>query len=135
MVQSCSTIVSMFIIPQLATSASPSLTSLLTNRWRVRTTVPQIKRQLVPTWPYLVQFRSANAQQKAKQKENSDNHYRVREPTDLRDDINVWVRTDGQTIEDRVVGPEGTPRNNSSSGNHSLSTSTKITTYANLSQN
>ena len=77
---------------------------------RLRTTIPQTKQQLIPSWSYLAQFKSANAQQKAKQKENFDSRYRVREPTEIPDEANVWVRTDGQTVEGRVLGPAQTPR-------------------------
>ena len=42
-------------------------------------------------------------------KKSSDPHL-ARIPTDLEEDVDVWVmRTDGQTTEGRVVGPAGTP--------------------------
>ena len=77
---------------------------------RLRTTIPQTKQQRIPSWSYLVQFKSANAQQKVKQKENFDSHYRVHEPPEIPDEAEVWVRTDGQTVEGRVLGPAETPR-------------------------
>ena len=76
---------------------------------RLRTTVPQTKQQLIPTWPYLTRFRAANAELKAKQK-NFDRRHRVREPSEIQDDAEVWVRTDGHTVGGRIVGPAGTPR-------------------------
>ena len=77
---------------------------------RLRTTVPQTSQQLTPTWTYLPQFKKANAKQKNKQKANYDRRHRVTEDTDIQDDTEVVVRTGGQTVEGRIVGPAETPR-------------------------
>ena len=66
---------------------------------RLRTTVQQSKQQLIPTWPSLAQFKSANARLKAEQKENFDIRNRVHKLTKIQDDVDVWVWTDGQAVE------------------------------------
>ena len=75
---------------------------------RLRTTIPQTKLQLTPTC--LPEFQEANKKLKAQQKKDFDNRHRVSEYPDIPDDTEVCVRTDGQTVEGRVIRPVETPR-------------------------
>ena len=77
---------------------------------RLRTTIPQTKLQLTPTWSYLPEFRGANKKLKARQKKDFENRHRVREYPDIPDNSEVCVRTGGQTVEGQVVRPAETPR-------------------------
>ena len=86
---------------------SPS--ELLMGR-RIRTTVPQAKRQLIPSWSYLPQFKQDNLQFKEKQKENFDKHHRVKEQFEILDGSEVVITTDKQPVEGRVVEPAEAPR-------------------------
>ena len=86
---------------------SPS--ELLMGR-RIRTTVPQTKKQLTPSWLYLPQFKRDNLHFKEKQKENFDKHHRVREQSEIPDGSEVVITTDKQPVEGRVVEPAETPR-------------------------
>ena len=77
---------------------------------KLRTTLPQTKLQLTPNWIYLSKFKKDNAKLKEKQKENFDHRHRVRESSELEDNTEVWVTTDGKRVEGRVVRTAGTPR-------------------------
>ena len=85
---------------------SPS--ELLMGR-RIRTTLPQTKRNLIPSWSYLPQFKQNNLQFKEKQRENFDKHHRVKEQFEIPDGSEV-VTTDKQPVQGRVVEPAEAPR-------------------------
>ena len=85
---------------------SPS--ELLMGR-RIRTTVPQTKKQLTPSWSYLPQFKRDNLHFKEKQKENFDKHHHAREQSEIPDGSEVVITTDKQPVEGRVIKPAETP--------------------------
>ena len=86
---------------------SPS--ELLMGR-RLRTTLPQTTRQLIPLWPYLSEFKQADLQHKERTKEDFDRRHRVRDLPDLSDDQEVWVSTPDGPVPGTVVSPARTPR-------------------------
>ena len=46
---------------------------------RLRTSVPQTDKFLVPEWPYLKNFREGDKAMREKQKENFDSRHRVKD--------------------------------------------------------
>lgn len=77
---------------------------------KIRTTVPQARKQLTPSWPYLSQFKKANCQFKDKQKRDFDKRHRVRNQSNIPDGSEVVVTTESRPVEGRVVQPAQTPR-------------------------
>ncbi len=75
---------------------------------RLRTTVPQISRKMVP---YLLRFRNDEKAYKQKQKKDYDTRYRVHEMPAIPDDTDVWITTDqNQPTRGRVTSPAEEPR-------------------------
>lgn len=81
---------------------------LSVGRW-IRTTVPQTKLQLTPKWPYLSDFKKANLLFKKKQKENFEDQHGVQEQLEIPDGAEVWITSDGQPAEGRLMKRAGTP--------------------------
>ena len=77
---------------------------------KIRSTVPQTNKQLVPKWPYLAEFRRKNEGFKTKQKQNFDARHRVRNAPAIPDDAEVWVNTGQEPIQGRVTSAFGLPR-------------------------
>ena len=77
---------------------------------RVRTTVPQVDKQLLPAWSYIPMFREKDEQFKVKQKKNYDRRHRVRELPPIPDNQPVLVRTRDRITNGRVISPATTPR-------------------------
>ena len=76
----------------------------------LRSTVPQRNDQLVPSWPYLQDFRACNTQRKARQKAHYDRTHRVRELPVLPDGTNVWVTSNGNPTPGQTVTTTDAPR-------------------------
>lgn len=77
---------------------------------QIRTTVPQPTRYLVPRWTYLPEFRQKSVEYKRKQKENFDLHHRVREASELPDQVDVWVNTGPEPVRGTVTNAAEQPR-------------------------
>lgn len=77
---------------------------------KIRSTVPQTNKHLVPKWPYLVEFRKKNEAFKGKQKENFDRRHRARDAPEIPDDAEVWVTTGKDPVRGRVVSASDSPR-------------------------
>ena len=77
---------------------------------KIRSTVPQTNKHLVPKWPYLTDFQEKNKVFKDKQKENYDSRHRVREAPKIQDDTEVWVNTGQDPVRGRVVSTSEAPR-------------------------
>ena len=93
-----------------------SLAELLMGR-RLRTDVPQLKKQLVPCWPHVMNFRSLDQKFKASQRRNYDNRHRVRELPSLPDKLPVPGQITQQAATPRsylVETPSGEVRRNRS---------------------
>jgi hypothetical protein len=86
---------------------SPS--ELLMGR-RLRTTLPQTVKQLIPLWPYLSEFKRADVQHKEKAKEDFDRKHRVCDLPELPDNQDVWVSSPHGPVPGTVVSPARTPR-------------------------
>ena len=86
-----------------------SPTELLMGR-RVRTPLPQTDEQLIPDWPYLQAFKQQNREFKERQKRDFDRRHRVQELPTLPEDTDVWIRSEGEPIQGRVVSLANTPR-------------------------
>ena len=65
---------------------------------RVRTSVLQVDKQLLPTWSYIPMFREKHEQFKMKQKRNYDHRHRVRELPSIPDNQPVWLRTQDKIV-------------------------------------
>ena len=70
---------------------------------KIRSTLPQITDSLVPQWPYLDEFRRANAMFKEKQKANYDHRHRVRDLPGFPENTDVWVTTDGHLTTRKTI--------------------------------
>lgn len=77
---------------------------------RLRTDVPQLKKQLVPCWPHVMNFRSLDQKFKASQKRNYDDRHRVRELPSLPDKLPVWVESQGKQVPGQITQQAATPR-------------------------
>ena len=77
---------------------------------RLRTPVPQTNEQLIPKWSYLPEFRQKNREFKERQKKDFDRCHRVQELPDLSDDTNIWVKSEGEPVQGRVVTTATRPR-------------------------
>jgi transposase InsO family protein len=77
---------------------------------RLRTDLPQTKKQLKPNWTYLKGFADMDRKYKQQQKENYDKRHRVRSVSPLPDDAPVWVNTQGQQVPGRIITTASTPR-------------------------
>eukprot|EP00731_Ephydatia_muelleri_P017051 Em0010g149a len=89
---------------------------------RIRTTIPQLPCQMVPSWPYLQKFRTSDEETKQRQKENYDLRHGVKTLPELEHGTEVWVTNRGKrgTITSKtniprsyiINTPEGTIRRN-----------------------
>ena len=77
---------------------------------RLRTSLPQTDKLLIPQWPFLTKFREQDRALKEKQKENFDSRHRTRELTPIPDDTEVWIVSEDQRVPGRVVSPADRPR-------------------------
>ena len=77
---------------------------------RLRTSVPQTDKMLIPQWSYLKTFRELNRNQKSKQKENFDLRHRAKDLPAIPDDTEVWITTDSGPVSGRVISPTDRPR-------------------------
>ena len=77
---------------------------------RMRTLVPQTRKQLVPNWPYLQTFRKKNKRFKEAQKKNFDREHRVKEQNKIPNNTEVWVTSENEPVRGRVISSSGQPR-------------------------
>ena len=86
---------------------SPS--ELLMGR-RLRTTLPVVPDQLIPSWPYLDKFRNSNEQFKQRQKADYDRRHRTHPLAPIPNDTEVWVTSGSTPSPGRVTAHSSTPR-------------------------
>ena len=77
---------------------------------RIRTTIPQTKQLLTPNWSYLPEFREKNKTFKESQKKQFDRRHGVKEETSVPDETEVWVTSESQPIQGRVISRADNPR-------------------------
>ena len=77
---------------------------------RLRTSVPQTDKMLIPQWPYLKGFRQLDLNQKQKYKEKFDLRHRAKDLPPIPDDTEVWVTTESEPMSGRVISTAGRPR-------------------------
>jgi len=77
---------------------------------KIRTSVPQTNKHLMPEWTYLTDFRKKNAEFKKKQKENFDNRHRVHSLPEIPDDAEAWVNSGPVPVRGRIVTSSDSPR-------------------------
>ena len=77
---------------------------------RIKTDVPQMKKLLIPDWPYLEEFRQIDSQNKQEQKRNYDRRHRVRSLPTLPNDLQVWADTPTGQEPGTIIQPSDTPR-------------------------
>ena len=75
---------------------------------KIRTQVPTVPAQLIPSWHYLEQFREKDASFKARQKEHFDKRHFAKSLSDLSPGERVWLPD--QRVEGTVLDKIGTPR-------------------------
>ena len=93
--------------PMLWCGLSPS--ELCMGR-RIRTTIPLVMKQLIPSWSYLPEFKKDSLKFKEKQKEDFDCRHGAKEQSEIPDGSEVVVTTDRQNVPGRVLQPACTPR-------------------------
>ncbi len=77
---------------------------------KIRTTIPQSNQLLIPKWPYLQEFRQKNKVFKQKQVDNYNKRHRVQVHSPLPITTQVWITSEDQPVEGRVVELADTPR-------------------------
>ena len=70
---------------------------------RLRTSVLQTDKMLIPQWSYLKTFRELDKNQKAKQKENFDLRHHAKDLPAIPDDTEVWITTDSGPVSGRMI--------------------------------
>ena len=75
---------------------------------KIRTQVPTVPAQLIPSWHYLEQFREKDASLKARQKKNFDKRHFAKNVSDLSPGERVWLPD--RRVEGTVLDKVGTPR-------------------------
>ena len=88
----------------------PLMIAQLSMGQRIRTPIPQTNKLLVPNWAYLKTFREKNEQFKQSQKRNFDKRHRASELTPIPDDTEVWITSERQSIQGKVISHVGSPR-------------------------
>ena len=61
---------------------------------KLRTPLPLTDNQLIPQWPYLLEFRELNEKFKKRQEQDFNRRHRAQEIPALPDDSEVWVTSD-----------------------------------------
>ena len=74
---------------------------------KVMTTIPQTKES---TWPYISEFREKNKWFKENQKKQFDQQHGVKDQGSISDDTEVWVTSETQPIQGRVMSEASNPR-------------------------
>lgn len=77
---------------------------------RIQTDVPQSEETLIPSWPFMEEFRKRDQEYKKKQKQYYDKRNRVRTLPALPDESPVWVSTQQKQVPGTVLEPADTPR-------------------------
>ena len=77
---------------------------------RLRTSVPQTDKILIPQWPYLEDFKAKDKEYKEKQKENFDSRHRVKDLPSIPNDTEVWITTESEPQSGKVISPADRPR-------------------------
>ena len=75
---------------------------------KIRTRIPTLPSMLMPTWPYLEQFRDKDSKLKTRQKRDFDNRHLARDLPELPVGNPVWIVD--QKVEGKVIDKAGTPR-------------------------
>ena len=77
---------------------------------RLRISVPQAERMLVPRWTYLPRVRELHESYKQKQKENFDTRNCTRDLPLIPDNTAVWITTEEEPVRGTIVSPADRPR-------------------------
>ena len=85
-----------------------SLAKLLMGR-KLQTPLPLTDKHLIPQWPYLPKFREVNEKFKKRQERDYNRQHRAHEILALPDDSEVWVTSNNQPSQGRVITPADTP--------------------------
>ncbi len=77
---------------------------------RIRTLVPQTDNFLIPTWPYLEEFRKKDHTRKQNMRNHFDQHHRVQPGPKILEDTPVWISAEGRLMSGTVVTQANRPR-------------------------
>ena len=77
---------------------------------RIRTDIPQVKKQFVPNWPLVANFKVQDEKFKALQKRSYDKRHRVKQLPELPDKLPVWVENQGRQVPGEIIQREVAPR-------------------------
>ena len=76
---------------------------------RLRSTLPQVRQQLIPEWNYLADVRKADQRHKHRQKKNYDHRHKTREHLEIPCDTEVWIKSGDTpvraTVKDKLDAP------------------------------
>ncbi len=92
---------------------------------KIRTIIPQSNQLLIPKWPYLLEFRQKNKVFKQKQVDDYNKRHRVQDHSPLPITTQVWITSEDQPVEGRVVELADTPNRNSNRSSTTQSTSSQ----------
>ena len=68
---------------------------------RIRTDISQVKKQFVPNWPLMANFKVQDEKFKALQKRSYDKRHRVKQLPELPDKLPVWVENQGRQVHEK----------------------------------
>ena len=76
----------------------------------LRTTLPILKEQLIPPWPYLDKFQELNEQYKQRQKQDYDRRHHTHPFPPIPDNTEVWITSGSSPSSGRVTAHASVPR-------------------------
>ena len=77
---------------------------------QVKTDIPTLKKELIPQWSYISDFRERDKEYKAKQKRDYDDRHRTRPLDPLLPDTPVYIRTGNDQTTGQIRSHANTPR-------------------------
>ena len=77
---------------------------------KIQSNLPHTSGSLVPQWSYLKDFRQANACLKKREKGDHDCRHRTRELPAIPENTDVWITTEGQPVQGKVMSTCDAPR-------------------------
>ena len=88
---------------------------------RIRSTLPQVRQQLIPGWNYMEEVQQADKCHKLCQKKNYDHRHKARELPPITCDTEVWVKSGDTPVRGTIQDKLDTPRSylvNTPTGTH-----------------
>ena len=77
---------------------------------QIRTGLPQLREEMIPSWSYMHTFRKQDEDYKGRQSESYKKHHRCRPLDNIPSDTDVWVRSGKEKVLGTVSSEADMPR-------------------------